>query len=129
MNLLTFANDVCRRSVDAAGRLDVRMGVVVLDTSFSVVASMRMDDAYPSAFALARAKAWTALNFGTSTATMADRVDPARGAMIASAEPNLLFLGGGDVLVRGGVVVGAVGVSGGTVAQDVEIVAAGIGNA
>ncbi|GAA1851899.1 heme-binding protein [Pseudonocardia ailaonensis] len=128
MDFLTFANRVCQECVDHAAIRGVTIAVVVLDSTFSHAASMRMDGAYASAFALARSKAWTALNFGTSTAAMADRVEPARGAMIAATEPNLLFLGGGDVLSHGGIVVGAVGVSGGTAAEDIDIVARGIGS-
>jgi len=119
------AQAALERSLAKAAELGVKATIVVLDTTYNVAASVRMDGSWPSAFKVGRAKAWTAQNFGVASATMAERLPPETKSMIPSIEPNLLFLGGGELLLVDGVVRGAVGVSGGSVDQDIAIATAG----
>jgi uncharacterized protein GlcG (DUF336 family) len=103
-------------AVSAAEAMSVKVGVVVLDAGGAVIAAGRMDGAYLTATTLAEKKAFTALNFGVPSATMAERVQPIPyQAVVAAADPRLTFIGGG-LPVPGG---GAVGVSGATAEQDV----------
>jgi uncharacterized protein GlcG (DUF336 family) len=116
-----LAAEACAHAVDAAIEAGVRVTVIVLDSTFNVAASLRMDGAFASAFTLARAKAWTALNFGVSSASMAERLQPENKFVVPAVEPNILFIGGGFPIVVDGVAVGAVGVSGGSEADDSRI--------
>lgn len=115
------ASKACDAAAEHASALGIKVTIVVLDRTFNVAASLRMDGAYASAFTVGRAKAWTALNFQTSSATMAERVAPGNKSALSAIEPNLLFMGGGELIAVDGEVLGAVGVSGGSEAQDIEI--------
>jgi len=101
-----------------ARELQVRIAVVVLDRAMAVTAVQRMDGAYPSTFEVARAKAHTALNFGAPTSALAERIVPANQAALQGVVPQLMFVPGGVPIRVDGAVVGAVGVSGATAAQD-----------
>lgn len=107
-------------AVRAAGEMGIRVGVVVLDGAGEAIAVGKMDGAYRTATTLAQKKAFTALNFGVPSATMAERIQPeARQAVVALADPRLTFIGGG-IPIPGddGAAAGAIGVSGGSAAQD-----------
>lgn len=96
------------------------MFILVVDASGDEKASGRMDGNSPASPVLVPIKARTALAFRTSTATLASRTtDPARIASFTTAGFSLL--GGGVPIVVDGVVVGAVGVGGGTPEQDDEV--------
>ena len=93
---------------------------MVLDARFAVIASVSLDGAYTSVFNVARAKAKTALNFGAATADLAVKVKPESQAALLAVEPGMMFIGGGVPIRRGGELIGAIGVSGGSAEQDSE---------
>ena len=105
-----------------AQRIGVPMDIVVVDSAGIVKALQRMDGNGQASPTLAPLKAQTANGFRTATHDLAAGVaaNPARLASIASA-PGFTLLGGGVPLRSGGVVIGAVGVGGGSEAQDVEV--------
>jgi uncharacterized protein GlcG (DUF336 family) len=98
---------------------DALMTFVVIDATGTVCASARMDGARTITYEIALAKANTAREFETSTAVLAQRVKPENKIAIAQLAPRIAFLGGGVPIVRDGVVIGAVGASGGTEDQDI----------
>ena len=106
----------------SAGR---RVAVVVLDNTFTLAAAQRLDGAYRSTVAVARAKAHTALNFGRPTSDMAERIKPENKQALQAVEPDLMFVGGGIPIVVDGVTIGAVGVSGGSEDDDHACAVAG----
>ena len=119
--------DAARRVLDSAleqaARDELRVGGVVVDAGGHVVASQRMDGAYLSSLAIAERKAFTALNFRTTTAIMCERL-PDRGyqAVIAAADARLAFLPGGAPLYdSAGTLIGALGISGASADQDAAI--------
>ena len=103
-----------------ASERDLRLGIVVLDARFIPACALTMDGAYASVFNVARAKAKTALNFGLPTSELATRIAPESRQALAGVEPGLMFVGGGLPIRAGDRVLGAVGVSGGSAAQDAE---------
>jgi glc operon protein GlcG len=109
-----------------AERIGVPMMIVVVDDCGVVKAAHRMDGNSQASPTLAPLKAQTANAFRTATHVLAAGVanDPARLASIASA-PGFTLLGGGVPLRTGATVIGAVGVGGGSPAQDVEVAEAG----
>jgi uncharacterized protein GlcG (DUF336 family) len=108
-------------AVEAAAGHGIRVGVVVLGAAAEPIAVGKMDGAYRTATTLAEKKAFTALNFGVPSAVMVERIQPeARQAVVALADPRLTFIGGGvPIPGEDGAAAGAIGVSGGTAAQDV----------
>jgi uncharacterized protein GlcG (DUF336 family) len=103
-----------------AHQLQVRVAVVVLDATMSVTAVQRMSGAYPSTFEVARAKAHTALNFGAPTAALAERIVPVNQAALQGVVPQMMFVPGGVPVRVDGDLLGSVGVSGASAAQDHE---------
>ena len=74
--------------------------------------------------AVAQAKAYTSVNFGQPTKAMAERVKPENKQALQAVVPAMMFVGGGVPIVIDGVVAGAVGVSGGSEADDHEFATA-----
>jgi ATP:cob(I)alamin adenosyltransferase len=108
-----------------AGEGSVPMAMAVCDSKGNLVAFARQEDVLPVSVGLAQRKAFTATQLKCPTADLAPLTQP--GAMLwgLQADPGLVVFGGGIPLCRGKIVFGAVGVSGGTVDQDVAVAEAG----
>ena len=110
-----------------AAELGVPMNIAVVDGGNNLVAFARMDDAWLGSIDIAQNKAYTARAFDMPTGDLAPLVQP--GASLygieASNQGRLIVFAGGIPLVSGGRVVGAVGVSGGSVEQDQAVAEAG----
>jgi uncharacterized protein GlcG (DUF336 family) len=101
------------------------MFVLVVDECGNEKASRRMDGNGPASVTLVPIKARTAVAFRTATADLAARTtDPARIASFTTAGFSLL--GGGRPITENGMVIGAVGVGGGTPEQDDEVARAAL---
>lgn len=112
---------------DQARRLDVAMCATVLDAGANPVATIRMNGAQLGAYQLSVDKAWTAAAFQAPTDQWSDVTlpgQPAWGFSTALAGRVIVF-GGGVPLMRDGQLIGSVGVSGSTSANDAECARAG----
>ena len=116
-------------AVEAKARaIGVAMSCAVVDSGDQLVAYERMDAADLVTITLARDKAYTALVNRMSTADLAEISQPGAefwGYTTVAGGRTIVFAGGMP-LVRDGVLVGAVGVSGGDSAQDQRAVEAAI---
>lgn len=107
------------------------MAVVVVDESGNVRAVQREDGASMFRVDVALGKAWGAVAFGVSSGELAARAEGNPNfflALSATAQGRLLPQPGA-VLIRdgaGGPILGAVGASGGSGAEDEEICSAGV---
>jgi uncharacterized protein GlcG (DUF336 family) len=118
---LELALRMCEAAVKQAGREGALISVAVVDAGGHLVAFQRMDGAEIAGPVLAPGKAYTAVAHRMSTADLAPLVVPG-GELYGLAGDRYVCFGGGIPLSEPGKdhrVVGAVGVSGGTVAQDV----------
>jgi len=83
----------------------------------------RMENALPASAQLASDKAYSAAAFRMETARLGALAQP--GQMLFGLQANndgrVILFGGGIPCKRGGVVIGAIGVSGGSADEDVEI--------
>jgi glc operon protein GlcG len=101
------------------------MFILVVDACGDEKASRRMDGNGPASVVLVPVKAHTSRSFRASTADLAERTtDPARIASFTAAGFSLL--GGGRPIFDGDVLIGAIGVGGGTPEQDDEVAAAAL---
>jgi cob(I)alamin adenosyltransferase len=121
---LTLAD--CDRMIEAgirrAKQVGVPMVLAVVDAGGNLMETRRMDDALLVSIALAPNKAYTAATVRMPTQTLAQVAQP--GAPLYGIDvniPNLTLVGGGIPLCKVDGVVGAVGVSGGSVEQDVDV--------
>jgi uncharacterized protein GlcG (DUF336 family) len=116
-------------AVQAEARaMAVAMSCAVVDSGDQLVAFERMDGADLVGITLARDKAFTALVNRMPTGDLPPIVQPGTeffGYHTVAGGRTIIFAGGMP-LERGGVLVGAVGVSGGDSAQDQRAVEAGV---
>ena len=103
-----------------AAALKVSMSVAVVDAGDQLVAFARMDGADLVSVRLAQDKAYTALVNRMPTRDLAPVVQPGTEfyGYDSVAEGRMIVFAGGMPLERDGVLVGAVGVSGGSAEED-----------
>lgn len=113
---------------DKARELGVPMNIAIVDDSGVLKAFSRMDGAALLSVQIAQDKAYTAVGFGMPTHGWFDFIknDPPLAAGAPSGIDRLVIFGGGYPIAIGGVVVGAIGVSGGHYNQDQEVAEAGL---
>jgi uncharacterized protein GlcG (DUF336 family) len=118
---LAQAERVVRAAVRYVKRTGLpNMYVLVVDSCGDEKASARMDGNGAASVALVPIKAHTARSFGRSTAELAEgNTDAARIASFTTAGFSLL--GGGRPIFEDGVLIGAIGVGGGTPDQDDQV--------
>ena len=80
-----------------------------------------MDNALPISHTLAGKKAWSAVALRMPTHQLAEQIQPGASLCGIQHEPGLCCLGGGLPCWSGGVLLGAIGISGGSVEEDIAI--------
>jgi uncharacterized protein GlcG (DUF336 family) len=127
----TVSYETARRlleaAVGAAREAGMPATIVVSDVAGEPIAIARTDGAGLLTMKVAADKAWTAANAGASTEQVHTFVtsDPAALASMPTV-PRFSLVGGGLPITGGGRVIGAIGVSGGTSAQDVAVARAAL---
>jgi uncharacterized protein GlcG (DUF336 family) len=123
--------DVALRVIEGARQkareIDVPMNIAVVDEGDNLVAFERMDGAWLGSIDIAQGKAYTARAFNLSTKDLAPLCQPGEPlfGLQASNGGRLIIFAGGIPLEQGGEVLGAIGVSGGSVEQDQAVAEAG----
>jgi uncharacterized protein GlcG (DUF336 family) len=94
--------------------------IAVVDAGGNLVAHARMDGAWIGSIDISINKAFTARMFDIATKDLAEKAQPGAPffGIHTTNSGRVIIFAGGIPLKRGGVVVGAVGVSGGTGEQD-----------
>jgi uncharacterized protein GlcG (DUF336 family) len=123
---LTVTYETARRLLEAAvgsaREAGMPAAIVVSDVAGEPIATARTDGAGVLPMTVASDKAWTAANTGAPTEQVHAFVtsDPAALACMP-AVPRFTTVAGGLPIIGGGRVIGAIGVSGGTSAQDAAV--------
>lgn len=99
--------------------------IVILDDGGNMISLQRMDGVQVGSIEVAQAKAKSAVFFKRPTKVFEDAMKAEGGARIATL-PNAVGVEGGLPIFKDGVIVGSIGVSGVTSAQDGIIAAAGV---
>ena len=110
-----------------AQRMGVKAVIAVSDAGGHPVAVHCMDGAYKGSYDIAVNKTFTAVAFQMPTSELATLAAPG-GSLYGIQHTNggkVVIFGGGEPLYVDGVMVGAIGVSGGTAKQDTELGAYG----
>ena len=117
---LAAAKAMMKAAMAEGRRIRVALSVAVVDQGGQLVAFERMDGADLVTIGLAQDKAWTALMNRMPTRDLAPLVQP--GAEFFGYESigrgRTIVFAGGMPLLRDGILVGGVGVSGGSVEED-----------
>jgi len=121
------AHDVVAASRSMAAELGVTVNIAVLDAGGHLKAFCRMDGAVLGSIDVAMRKARTAVLFGCESEAVWEYCRPgaAAPALELSNDGLAPYAGGIPLRAAGGTLVGAVGVSGAAIAQDLEIARAG----
>ncbi len=103
------------------------MNIAVVDEGGNLLAFGRMDGAWIGSIDIAIKKAWTSRAFDIETKALSKMSQPGADfyGIHASNDGKVMIFAGGVPLKRGGVVVGAIGVSGGMGKQDQAVAEAG----
>lgn len=121
---LEAARGLVDRAIKAAGSGGFRMAVAIVEPSGELVAFARMDDTQYGSILVAQRKAWTAARYREATSELEKRV--LAGRTVSLANQDSLPIAGGIPIIMDGKIVGAIGVSGGTAAQDDSVARAAL---
>jgi uncharacterized protein GlcG (DUF336 family) len=125
---LDDARRVIAAGEERAGKLGQPMNIAVVDAGGNLVAHVRMDGAWLGSIDISIKKAWTSRAFDIDTKTLSTLTQPGGDfyGIHASNNGRVMIFAGGMPLKRGGQVVGAVGVSGGSGEQDHAVAQAAV---
>jgi uncharacterized protein GlcG (DUF336 family) len=129
MGLLALAKNTADRVEAEASRAETPVAVCVIDVHGNVILQHRMDGAKTFAIELSERKAYTSALVGIRTAELLPLVQPGQPLFPLMSQGRYCAMGGGAPLTSEGHVVAGVGVSGGSVEQDVAILEAALRNA
>ena len=121
---LEAAQALVDRAVEAGRARGFRLAIAVVEPSGELVAFGRMDDVQYGSINVAQDKARSAARFRASSASAEERLTGGRMALLAI--DGIMPVAGGVPIVVDGRVVGAIGVSGASSAQDDEVARAAI---
>jgi uncharacterized protein GlcG (DUF336 family) len=129
--LETITAEEARRVIDAAAAKATEIGqpmdIAVVDAGGNLKAHVRMDGANIGSITIAINKAYTSIAFQCETGDLQGVTRP-DGPIYGLSDAHggrLAVFPGGIPLVRDGSIVGAIGVSTGTIEQDQEVASAG----
>ena len=121
---LDGARAIAGAAEEEARRNSWNVAIAIVDAHGELVFFVKMDDVQQGSVDIALAKARTSARMRRPTKALEDAVAGGRTAFLAAE--GLLPLEGGVPIVADGRVIGAVGVSGVTSAQDAQVATAGI---
>jgi len=111
------AQSLIRAAAAEATKRGWAMNIAVVDSGANLVAFLRMDGAQLASISIAEHKARTAAKYRRATKVFEDAVQKSDSKNILSLD-DVIATRGGIPLTEGGKIIGAIGCSGGTSAQD-----------
>jgi len=128
MDLLALAKDLAVRVEAEATKAKVPVSVCVIDIHGNIVLLHRMNRAPAFSMEISERKDYTSALVGIRTAELLPLVQPGQPlyALATVSGGKYCAMGGGVPLKSDGAVIAGIGVSGGTVDQDVSIVEAAL---
>ena len=124
--------DVAKKIIEGAEKeasdIGVQMVISVYDEGGNLIAVHRMDDAWLASVDISQNKAWTAVALKMPTSNLEEATVPNAElyGLNTTNQGRIVVFGGGIPLEKDDKVIGGVGVSGGSVKQDVQVAEAGL---
>ena len=124
---LAQARTIIAAAEKKAAEIKQPMNIAVVDAGGNLVAHVRMDGAWLGSIDISINKAFTSRAFDITTKDLGDNSQPGQQffGIHASNNGRIMIFAGGIPLKKGGKVVGAIGVSGGSGVQDHSVAEAG----
>ena len=129
MLTLDEATSLCAAAQSAAAEIGVPMSFAVMDPGGHLVCLTRMDGAPWVSSDVAQGKAWTAAAYGVPSDAQKTKMEPMpnfAGALTAMTHGRFTPQTGAVPVYRDGTLLGALGASGGTGAQDEQACATAV---
>jgi uncharacterized protein GlcG (DUF336 family) len=124
---LDLALSLLARVREEAQARGLSLAAAVVDDAGHVLASQRMDGAALGAMQLALGKAFTAASWATPSGEFSRSTEPGGDDWgWNTTDPRIVVYAGGIPLLVDGELIGGIGASGGTAAEDEECVAAAV---
>ncbi|MCM3629114.1 heme-binding protein [Paenibacillus glycanilyticus] len=111
-----------------ARQMGLSSNIAIVDEGTNLIAFHRMDNAKIAGIEISQNKAWTSVAMQMPTANLAQSAQPGSPSfgINTTNQGKLVILGGGIPLVSDNKIIGGIGVSGGTSAQDIEVANAAV---
>jgi uncharacterized protein GlcG (DUF336 family) len=125
---LEEAQQIISAAKHKAQQMGQPMNIAVMDAGRNLVAFHRMNGAWVASIDIAIDKAFTSAGRGLTTRRIGEMAQPGQPlfGINTTNGGRIVIFAGGIPLMRNGEVVGAIGVSGGTVDEDHEVAEAGV---
>ncbi|NLL41695.1 MAG: heme-binding protein [Synergistaceae bacterium] len=121
---LKTAEAILKKAVSKSEELDICVAIAIFDSESELVLFQKMDNTPDLCVKLSQAKALTALKLMNDTDKFSYLVTKNTGILSdIRYEESISLIGGGKIILENGSVIGALGISGGTEEQDVEVAA------
>ncbi len=120
---------IAKACEEKAKQINVPMNIAIVNSQGRLIFFERMDKAWLGSIDIAQAKAYTAASFCLSTRELGKLSQPGQplyGINAGNQGKIIIFAGGLPIFNTNNELIGAVGVSGGTIDQDEEVAKAGI---
>lgn len=119
---LEEAKKLANRALEKAKLMDVKIVVSIVDSGGNLILLNRMDDSFLGSIEVSINKAYTALSFNLPTHLLKKLVEPKGDLYTLQNIRRIIAFGGGYPIKKGKYILGGIGISGGTVEEDIEIV-------
>jgi uncharacterized protein GlcG (DUF336 family) len=128
MNLLQSAIKLAQLAVREAEHIKVPMTICVLDMHGNVVLKHRMDGSILVAIEMAERKAFATVALKMRTSDISERAQPGQQFFVFSIAAGERYWtdGGGVPFLIDGQMVGGLGISGGSIEQDIAVAEAAV---
>ena len=123
---LEQARHAISAAIAEARRINVPMAVAVVDTSGNLVAYEKMDNTQNASILVSQNKAVSAAMYRRPTKAFQDALAAGNVGLRILTLPHVNAVEGGIPLVQGGLIVGAIGASGGSPDQDSVVATGGV---
>jgi uncharacterized protein GlcG (DUF336 family) len=123
---LALAKEITAAAEAKAKQIKVPMYIVIDDADANLISINRMAGVILVSEKVSLGKAYTAVALKTATSNLVPLVQPGASLYGLQNDSNLVVFGGGFPLVLNGEVIGSIGVSGGTVDEDMTVATAGL---
>jgi uncharacterized protein GlcG (DUF336 family) len=121
---LKTAEAILKKAVSKSEELDICVAIAIFDSESELVLFQKMDNTPDLCVKLSQAKALTALKLMNDTDKFSYLVTKNTGILSdIRYEESISLIGGGKIILENGSIIGALGISGGTEEQDVEVAA------
>ncbi|MDF2713782.1 MAG: CDP-alcohol phosphatidyltransferase [Paenibacillus sp.] len=125
---LEVAKTLLAAAEQKAKELGLPFDIAIVDEGANLIAFHRMDQARIAGIDISQNKAWTSVAMKMPTSNLAKSAQPGGPTfgINTTNQGKIVILGGGIPFTIDGRIVGGIGVSGGTSAQDVEVANAAV---